>query len=189
MFRKLFDSFEIECNVREEKKKTELLVSNGLYVVRREEMAKAGRPKADYYEIVSVFIEHIPKWKRMGRTDSWIAKKLGIGVTTLKKWKNEHKEFRGAFDLGRQELLENLESSYYGLALGKTRKKKKYHIDETGEIMDGVVEIEETEVQSETALARCLAQMNPEKWSKRVIEGDTIEKSDDKVIFGGDDEL
>jgi len=147
------------------------------------------RPKKDYYEIATLYIEKIPAWKRAGRSDYWIAKQMGIGVTTLKKWKNEHKEFARVFSQGREQLIENLESSMFELGLGKVLRKRKYHLDENGEVLDGIVEVEEREVQSETALLKSLAMLKPERWSKRALDGEAMDEKEDKIIFAGEEDL
>lgn len=148
------------------------------------------RKKLDYYSFVTIDImDNIPKWKRAGRTDAWIALKIGVSVSTMKRWVEEHKEFKAMFKKGRADLLEQLENSAIDLALGKTIKNKNYSVDsETGEILDNVVNISEKFVQSSDMLKHTLAVFGAKKWGKTALEG-KIEEDESKVIFSGEDDI
>ncbi len=151
-----------------------------------------GRPKKEYYAYVTAsVIEDLPKWKRAGRTDTWIATRIGVSLSTLKKWKDEHEEFNVMFKKGREELLESLEESAYSLALGKKVRTKSYAVDSvTGEILDNMINISEKHVQSVDMLKHTLAVVAPEKWGKVAMEGKKDGKDkEDKIIFSGEDDL
>jgi hypothetical protein len=151
-----------------------------------------GRKPYRYEEVITQEIrDMIPKWKRMGNSDTYIAKQIGIGLTTLKKWKNTKPQFYALFAEGREQLLADLEESQYKKARGYKVQLKSYAVDsETGEVLDNVININEKYIHSDSALKNSLARLDPKHWSKKALEGEFLEDSkEDKIIFSGEDDL
>lgn len=52
-----------------------------------------------------------------GLTEEQIAERLGVGITTLSRWKNEHPEFREALKVSKDEADAKVVQSLYQKAL------------------------------------------------------------------------
>lgn len=52
-----------------------------------------------------------------GLTEEQIAERLGVGITTLSRWKNEHPEFREALKVSKDEADAKVVESLYKQAL------------------------------------------------------------------------
>ncbi len=151
-------------------------------------MGKIAYKFEDY--VTDKIVEEIPKWKRAGRTDVWIAKKIGIGLTKLKEWKKQFPHFEKLFDKGREDLLQDLEESMYNLALGKIVTEKSYAVNsQTGQVLDNIVNVKEKFVQSTDMLKHSLATIKPEKYGKLALEGKIEDKKDKLPVFGGEEDL
>lgn len=73
----------------------------------------------------------VEKWARNGATDLDIAKRLGIGETSLYKYKKQHPEFADALLRGKEVVDTEVENSLLKRALGYTAE------DVTEELIDG----------------------------------------------------
>lgn len=147
-----------------------------------------GIPKLDINDYIhESHHELIPKWKQEGKTDKWIYEQLGISVSTGHKWKNRHPWFKQLFEKGKAELLEKLENSLINRALGREDKEVVVTYDENGDVSEKKVKTKT--VQSETAIMTLLARYDPNTWSKKALTQDADDISDEKVTFGGEDEL
>ena len=59
----------------------------------------------------------IQGWARDGLTDEQIAKNMGIGTTTLYRWKEEHREIREVLKETKEVADRNVENALYEAAL------------------------------------------------------------------------
>lgn len=57
-------------------------------------------------------------WARDGLTDEQLAKKMGIGTTTLYRWKEEYREIREALKKGKEVVDIQVENALLKRALG-----------------------------------------------------------------------
>lgn len=103
----------------------------------------------------------IQGWARDGLTDEQIANNLGIGTTTLYKWKNQHKEFQEALKKGKEVADREVENALYKSALGF--KYKEQMVTNKG----GVVEVERYEKPNTTAAIFWLKNRKPAQWRDR----------------------
>lgn len=78
---------------------------------------KNGR-KSKYETHVMPNLERIPKWRRDGMTEEWVAKKCGVAYSTLKEYINKYSALSVAIKKGRENLVEELEDSLYKRAMG-----------------------------------------------------------------------
>jgi len=124
--------------------------------------------KYNYNEYITQEIkEEIPKWKRQGQTDRWIAKKLGIGITKLGEWRKEKPELAELFKKGREDLLLDLEETLYTRAKGYTRSNKEYQLDEKGRVIKSSIKVKETFIWSDSCLMMALRKLDPKKWGEK----------------------
>lgn len=56
-------------------------------------------------------------WARDGLTDEQLAEKMGIGVATLYRWKNEHREIQEALKKGKEVVDYKVENALLTAAL------------------------------------------------------------------------
>ena len=63
--------------------------------------------KSRYETHVLPYIDQVRDWIQL-LTEDQIAKRLGVGHTSLQKYKKEHQELAQALKEGREELVENL---------------------------------------------------------------------------------
>jgi len=76
--------------------------------------------------------ELIEAWCRDGLTEEQIAHNLGIGVSTLSKYKVEHIELIDVLKRGKQVIDYQVESQLLKKAMGYTYTEVKTTIDESG---------------------------------------------------------
>lgn len=76
--------------------------------------------KSRYESVIPPNMELIKKWLSQGVPEKDIAKNLGIGLTTWKRWKNETDEFRTVVVSERVPLVRELENTMFRLANGYT---------------------------------------------------------------------
>jgi transposase-like protein len=107
----------------------------------------------------------IQGWARDGLTDEQIANNLGIGTSTLYRWKNEHRELREALKKGKEVADREVENALYKSALGF--KYKEQVVTNKGNI----VEVEKYEKPNTTAAIFWLKNRKPGQWrDKQEIE-------------------
>jgi len=116
----------------------------------------------------------IPKWKRQGQKDDWVAKKIGIGKDLLIRWKKEHVEFRELFKKGTAELLLDLEETLYTRAKGYIKNTKEYMLDKDGKPVKSTIKVKETFIWSDSNLQFALKKLDPEKWGDKKVEEEKI---------------
>lgn len=123
--------------------------------------------------------ELIPKWKRQGQKDDWIAKKLGIGITKLKDWKNEYPSFKALFKNGTADLLLELEETLYTRARGTYVDDSDIVVKKNakGEIIETIQRKKKKFIWSDSNLQFALRKLDPKKWGDKIeIEGDGDKK-------------
>ncbi len=74
----------------------------------------------------------VEKWARDGLTEAQIAKNLGVGKTTLEKYKKEQPELSRALKEGKKPFIMEVENALAKRAIGFTQKEKKSYIKEDG---------------------------------------------------------
>lgn len=72
------------------------------------------------YEVFKkkIGLERVQAWARNGLTDEQLAKRIGIGRTTLYKWRQLHEELEEAMLRGKDVIDEEVENSLLKKALG-----------------------------------------------------------------------
>ena len=107
-------------------------------------------------------------WARDGLTDEQLSQNMGIGTTTLYRWKEEYREIREALKRGQEVVDIQVENALLKRALGyeyteETRELVKDK--ETGEYSLSVTKIVTKEVAPDvTAQIFWLKNRKPKKW-------------------------
>lgn len=107
-------------------------------------------------------------WARDGLTDEQLSQNMGIGTTTLYRWKEEYREIREALKRGKEVVDIQVENALLKRALGyeyteETRELVKDK--ETGEYSLSVTKIVTKEVAPDvTAQIFWLKNRKPKKW-------------------------
>lgn len=108
-------------------------------------------------------------WARDGLTDEQIAHNLGIGISTLYKYKNEHIELIEVLKRGKEVVDREVENALLKRALGYTYKEVKRNIMEDGK--EFVTETTKEVVPDTTAQIFWLKNRKREAWrDKQDIE-------------------
>ena len=79
----------------------------------------------NYDRVIPPNIDKIKQWLADGVPEKDIAKNLGIGYTTWRRWKKDCGEFEAVVVNTRKPQIEELENRMYRLATGYTFKVKK----------------------------------------------------------------
>lgn len=127
-------------------------------------------------------------WARDGLTDEQIAKNMGIGTTTLYRWKNDYREIRESLKKGKEVVDIQVENALLKRALGykftEVTRERTIELDpRTGESESKLVVTKEVvkEVQPDvTAQIFWLKNRKPDVWrDKRDFElsGELNQKS------------
>ena len=107
-------------------------------------------------------------WARDGLTDEQLSQNMGIGTTTLYRWKEEYREIREALKRGKEVVDIQVENALLKRALGyeyteETRELVKDK--ETGKYSLSVTKIVTKEVAPDvTAQIFWLKNRKPKKW-------------------------
>jgi hypothetical protein len=121
-----------------------------------EEKRGRGRPSLPYDK------ELHPRWAWSlaidGKTEPQIAALMGIGLTTLRKWKQQQSDFAAAINDTRENADAHVEASLYKRACGFTSHEDKLTKD--GEVVSCAVEI----VPDVAAEIFWLKNREPKKW-------------------------
>jgi transcriptional regulator with XRE-family HTH domain len=83
---------------------------------KKKNKPKNGRPFAVYDKSFSPMVAEF--WARHGLTDEKIAEKMGVGRTTLARWKNRYPEFAEALKRGKAPVDFQVENALLRRALG-----------------------------------------------------------------------
>lgn len=125
----------------------------------------------------------IEGWARDGLTDEQIASNIGIGTTTLYRWKEEHREIRESLKRGKAVVDRLVENALLKRALGYKYKETTRELitdKETGHSELVVTKIVEKEVVPDTtAQIFWLKNRKPEEWrDKRDVDSKVEIESD-----------
>lgn len=132
-------------------------------------MGKGGqnlRKKAEFYETkIKPYLKDIAQWTKAGATVAEVAGALGIGASTLSRYKASNKELNAAFSNGRAQVVINIKAALLKRALGfhyeEIRESRK--IDpKTGEEMVSTDTYKKYSIPSESAAAMMLRNIDPE---------------------------
>jgi ACT domain-containing protein len=124
-------------------------------------MARRGR-KSKWETHVKPKLKLIQNWCKDGDIEEVICKKLGVGVSTFARYKDEFKELREVLKNGKAEIDYMVENALLKRALGSKTKELKKTIDAEGNeiITETVKEI----VPDTTAQIFWLKNRKPEQW-------------------------
>ncbi len=116
-----------------------------------------------------------------GMTNQEIAHNLGIGVTTMREWRDKFPEFASAVKRGKKIADDKVEKSLYKRAIG-------FYVTEEKRIDDGhSVKVETTQkwINDPTSIIFFLKNRRPDKWrDKRVEEVSGLNGSPIKAEVG-----
>jgi hypothetical protein len=101
-------------------------------------------------------------WARDGLIEEQIAHNLGIGYSTLNKYKLEHVELVEALKKGKEVIDMEVENALLKRALGYTYKEVKKNVAEDGK--EYVTETEKEVVPDTTAQIFWLKNRKPKEW-------------------------
>ena len=127
-------------------------------------MARPTKYKPEYCKIAA-------KVCKLGATDNEVADILGIGTTTLYRWRNEHPRFRESLKAGKKEADERVEMALYRRAVGYSHEAVKIFQYQGKEV---VVPYKEIHQPDTTACIFWLKNRQPELWRDKP-EGDSSE--------------
>ena len=119
--------------------------------------------KSRYETNVKPFLKLIPTWYAT-MTESQIAKKLGISVSSFEKYKNENQELRDALQTGKELLIEELKSALKMKAKGFTYTETKTTIRREGDRDVKTIEEFERYAQPDTGAIHLLLKNLDESW-------------------------
>lgn len=107
----------------------------------------------------------IEGWARDGLTDEQIAEKMGIGTTTLYRWKKEFREIRETLKRGKEVVDRQVENALLKAALGFEYEEEM--VTNKGD----VVKIKKYEKPNTTAIIFWLKNRKPQVWrDKQQVE-------------------
>ena len=118
-------------------------------------------------------------WARDGLTDEQISRNMGIGTTTLYRWKEKFKEIREALKRGKEVVDREVENALLKRALGyeyteTTREAVKN--PDSGDIeMRVTKEVTKKVIPDTTAQIFWLKNRRPDKWRDKPAYEDTSE--------------
>lgn len=81
--------------------------------------------RSNYQMLVQPKLPSIEKWTREGLTQDQIAKNLGVGVSTFRKYINDHEELLEAINKGRVIAVAEVENALFKRALGYDYEETK----------------------------------------------------------------
>lgn len=80
-------------------------------------------------------------WARDGLTDEDIAKKIGIGTTTLYRWKKDKREIRESLKKGKEIVDFEVENALLKRALGFKIKRTVQKVTKDGDVVNTTEEV------------------------------------------------
>lgn len=118
------------------------------------------------WESVKAKLHLVEKWARDGISQEDIAKALGISITTLNSYKNEHPEILRAIKRGKETLITELENALIKKALGYDYEEKKvYTKTENGQAVTYTEITKKHQPPDTGALFGLLKNKDPEHYS------------------------
>lgn len=115
----------------------------------------------------------IEGWARDGLTDEQISRNMGIGTTTLYRWKDEFEEIRESLKRGKEVVDRQVENALLKRALGYEYEEVKEKFED-GVITERTVTKKEV-VPDTTAQIFWLKNRKPDKWRDKPGYEDTSE--------------
>lgn len=109
-------------------------------------------------------LELVRGWAREGDIEKTIAGKLGVGVSTITRWKNDYPEFAEALKKGKEEIDYEVENALLQSALGF------YYTEETVTNQGEVVTIRKYQKPSTTAQIYWLKNRKYRTWNKDKVQ-------------------
>jgi transposase-like protein len=110
-------------------------------------------------------LELVRGWARDGDTEEIIAQKLGIGRSTLTRWKHDYPQFLEALRKGKEVIDREVENSLLRSALGYEYEEQT--VTNKGE----VVTIRKYQHPNTTAMIFWLKNRKPQEWrDKQQVE-------------------
>lgn len=131
----------------------------------------------------------IEGWARDGLTDEQISRNMGIGTTTLYRWKDEFEEIRETLKRGKEVVDREVENALLKRALGyeyteTTREAVKD--PDTGDVeMRVTKKVTKQVVPDTTAQIFWLKNRKPDKWRDKPAYEDTSELDKLDAILKG----
>lgn len=99
--------------------------------------------KNETLELIKNNLSNIEDWVSHGATDKNIAEKLGIAYSTLRKYKKEFAELKGAISKGKDKANENVEEALYNNAIGFYYTEEVANKVKDEEVVDGQIVVHE----------------------------------------------
>lgn len=115
----------------------------------------------------------IEGWARDGLTDEQISRNMGIGTTTLYRWKDEFEDIRESLKRGKEVVDRQVENALLKRALGYEYEEVKEKFED-GVITERTVTKKEV-VPDTTAQIFWLKNRKPDKWRDKPGYEDTSE--------------
>lgn len=125
----------------------------------------------------------IEGWARDGLTDEQISQNMGIGTTTLYRWKDEFEEIRETLKRGKEVVDRQVENALLKRALGYEYEEVKEKFED-GVITERTVTKKEV-VPDTTAQIFWLKNRKPDKWRDKPGYEDTSELDKLDAILKG----
>ena len=119
-------------------------------------------------------------WARDGLTDEQIAHNMGINVSTLYVYKNEHKEISEALKKGKEVVDRMVENALLKRALGYTYEETRVEIMPDGSKKG--IQTTKTVLPDTTAQIFWLKNRRADIWRNKPLEAITEELADDGLF-------
>lgn len=179
-------------NASKEKERLQNSVPDVNEIAERASSANPFIPKKDIkYWLTDEGLLYIQSWANDGLTNDELAKKMGIGETTLYRWCNTDERIRAAIIRGRDTMTMDVENMLYKCAMGF--KYTEQQVTKDGDI----VEVERFFQPSAEAQKFILTNRRKDKWKSKqevALEAQatvqaTVSQADSlaEELFGGDD--
>ena len=180
--------------VAQEKTRLQNSVPDINEIAERASAANPFIPKKDIkYWLTDEGLTYIQSWANDGLTNEELAKKMGIGETTLYRWCNADERIRAAIIRGRDTMTMDVENMLYKCAMGF--KYTEQQVTKDGDI----VEVERYYEPSQEAQKFILTNRRKDKWKSKqevALEAQVQAEAQVKLsqadqladsLFGGDD--
>lgn len=180
--------------VAQEKTRLQNSVPDINEIAERASAANPFIPKKDIkYWLTDEGLTYIQSWANDGLTNEELAKKMGIGETTLYRWCNTDERIRAAIIRGRDTMTMDVENMLYKCAMGF--KYTEQQVTKDGDI----VEVERYYEPSQEAQKFILTNRRKDKWKSKqevALEAQVQAEAQVKLsqadqladsLFGGDD--
>lgn len=120
-------------------------------------------------------------WARDGYTYEDICNRIGIGYSTLRKWRKQYPEIDKALKAGREIIDYKVENALLKSALGyKTKETKVTTIMRHGKVVETQTETTEKEQAPNVSAAQCwLYNRLPKKWKNMNSKSNILEDVDE----------